>query len=290
MNILSLIKFIVSHPLNRAQPSKALIRFVRWQIGSRILPYPVALPYAAGTSFVCERGMGGATQNYYCGLHESNEMGFVLHLLSSSDLFIDIGANVGTYTLLAAGAAGANVIAVEPIPKTFDRLQRNIRYNSLNVQAHCVGLSSSAGLLHFTTDLDAMNRVALSDDVGPSISVPVMTLDNLCRDQNPTVIKIDVEGHELSVLKGGAQTLSSPSLKAVIMETNESGARFGHTDDELVDTMFGHGFKTFKYDAMKRELTPANKGDLNTIFLRHADEIEEACKASPRYSLVNGDV
>ena len=53
--------------------------------------------------------MIGATGNLFCGLHEIEDMGFVLHFLRSDDIFLDVGVNVGTYTVLAAGVAGSSV-------------------------------------------------------------------------------------------------------------------------------------------------------------------------------------
>ena len=92
---------------------------LRWQVGSRLLPLGSTLPYVGDTRLFVTRGMTGATGNWYCGLHEVDEMGFVLHALRPGDLFVDVGANIGSYTVLAAGAVGADAIAVEPVPTTF---------------------------------------------------------------------------------------------------------------------------------------------------------------------------
>jgi Met-10+ like-protein len=75
--------------------------------------------------------MHGATGNIYCGLHEFAEMAFTLHLLRPGDLFADIGANVGSYTVLAAGVCGARVVAVEPGPAAGAALAKNIALNRL---------------------------------------------------------------------------------------------------------------------------------------------------------------
>jgi cyclopropane fatty-acyl-phospholipid synthase-like methyltransferase len=57
--------------------------------------------------------------------------GFVLHLLRPADHFLDVGANVGSYTVMAAGSVGAFVTCVEPIPSTFAHFERNIALNGL---------------------------------------------------------------------------------------------------------------------------------------------------------------
>ena len=292
MTLLRLIKFIVTHPLNRSAPARALSRFARWQMAYRLLPHPVALPFVNKTSLVTERNMTGATGNWYCGLHEVDEMGFVLHMLRPADLFMDVGANVGSYTVLAAGAVGASVIAVEPLPSTFSKLQANIIYNMLsdNVDAQCCGLSSIEGELVFTSGLDTMNRIALPDEMLPTVSVPVHTLDQICAGRVPRVIKIDVEGHELAILEGGRQTLASPDLEAVLMETNDSGAKYGIIDNSLMEAMGRLGFTACAYNALTRKINPAGKGAYNTIFVRDLPMTQLRCEAAPRYSLVNGSI
>ena len=62
------------------------------------------------------------TGNIYCGLVEFADMAFVLHVLRAGDLFVDIGANAGAYTLLASSVAGAKTTCFEPAPATYARL------------------------------------------------------------------------------------------------------------------------------------------------------------------------
>ena len=85
-----------------------------------------------------------------------------LHLLRPDDLFLDIGANVGTYTVLASGVCGARTYAFEPDPGTVCHLRRNIAVNRLNdrVQVYECALGASSGEATFTVGLDTMNRIA----------------------------------------------------------------------------------------------------------------------------------
>src|SRR5438270_11919454 len=111
MELLDLIRFVWHHPLNAGNKLAALGRVVRWQVASRLLSGPITLPCVEGTSLLASRGMTGATGNWYCGLHEVRDMAFALHLLRPGDRFLDVGANVGSYTVLAAGAVGAKVVS-----------------------------------------------------------------------------------------------------------------------------------------------------------------------------------
>jgi hypothetical protein len=103
MNAISLLKFITPHPLNRKHKTKAILRFVKWQINTRLNPYSVIYSFTKKCKLIVQKGMTGATQSLYCGLHEYNDMVFLLHFLIKEDSFADIGANVGSYTVLADG-------------------------------------------------------------------------------------------------------------------------------------------------------------------------------------------
>ncbi|QFT78007.1 FkbM family methyltransferase [Erythrobacter sp. THAF29] len=286
------IRFLLKHPLNRRSKIKALSRFVRWQLASRLIGRPIALPFVEGTSLLTETGMTGATGNWYCGLHEQDEMGFVLHALRPEDLFVDVGANIGSYTVLAAGGVGARVIAFEPHPGTFDKLEANIAFNRLmpRVTAHCCGLSNEPGELAFSADADTMNHVMQASETGPSITVPVRSLDEALNGEVPVVLKVDVEGHEIPVIQGAKGTLSNSRLKAVLMETNGSGERYGFSDDDIIEHMAGFGFEACSYDAIVRSLTKHQPGSDNTIFVRDPDEMQKRCSAARTYMLINGTI
>jgi FkbM family methyltransferase len=290
MSIFSTLSFIWRHPLNQHGKLRALLRFFRWQLGSRLLPQTIALPFVNETNLFARRGMTGATGNWYCGLHEYRDMGFVLHFLRADDLFLDIGANIGSYTVLAAGAVGSKVIAVEPIPSTFKSLENNIVLNRLGslVSAYCVGLSDKNGILRFTSNLDTVNHVATETEKDDVIEVPVLSVDELCNGQVPRLIKIDVEGHEKAVLTGAVKTLSSPGLVGIIMETNSSGLRYGESDDVLFEIMKAHGFSAYSYSPIDRRLINSIDAEGNTIFLRDIEFVTERIAAATRYKLING--
>ncbi|RXG99143.1 FkbM family methyltransferase [Bradyrhizobium zhanjiangense] len=294
MSILTLLRWIATHPLNRRQtfgPLGGLTRFVRWQLGSRLLPGRTTIPFVDRSTLLVERGMTGATGNWYCGLHEPNEMGFLLHALRPGQTFVDVGANIGSFTVLA-GVVGAHVVSIEPIPQTFRRLKDNVYLNLMEGRADLlnVGISKEIGSLRFTNTFDTMNRVALPDENVETVVVPVRTLDDTLQGRTANLIKIDVEGHELSVLEGATKTLADPGLNAVIMETNNSGKKYGVADQQLFQKMAEHGFRPFSYDSLNRQLSPWSAGQANSIFLRDPAALESSCKSAPLFQLCNGSI
>lgn len=122
MSLYDTLKVIANHPLNKGRKIRSLIGFVKWQIGSRLVPGQIVYNWVNGTKVIVGPGETGFTGNIYCGLHEFPDMAYVLHVLASEDLFVDIGANVGSYTLLACGAKAAKGYCFEPVPATYQRL------------------------------------------------------------------------------------------------------------------------------------------------------------------------
>lgn len=288
---LNTLSFICRHPLNRTRRARALLGYLRWQIGSRMVPGAVAVPFVGTTRLLARRGMAGATGNVYCGLHEFEDMAFVLHVLRPGDLLVDVGANVGSYTVLAAGACGARVLSIEPIPSTFARLGDNIRLNDLDrlVDARNVGLGASSGVLRFSTDLDSENHVLAGAESGEAsgLAVPVCTLDSLVADSSPILIKIDAEGYETEVLRGAEQTLRRPTVQAVLMELNGNGARYGFDEERLHRLMLEHGFAPGRYEPFRRALTRADGRNRvgNTLYVRDLDALRARVESAPRHQV-----
>lgn len=283
--MLGTLRFILDHPLNRGHAARAIGRYLRWQVGARLLPVPHVMPFVDDTVLVMERGMTGATGNWYCGLHEFADMGFVLHFLRPDDLFVDIGANVGSYTVLGAGVVGARTVSFEPVPDTFRKLERNIAANGLTgiVDAHNIGLSGREETLRFTAGRDTVNHVVSGATTEATVEVPVKRLDDVLAGAVPRLIKLDVEGWESEVLDGMPVTLTRPELSVIITETNQSAGRYGGSgEDRVAETMRAHGFAAYSYDPFQRKLV-AGGSSYNTIFARDIDFVRNRlAQASPR--------
>src|SRR5579872_5299340 len=270
MKLFSILKFITNHPLNRDHKLRAILRFFRWQLNTRLNPYPIIYSFTDRALLIIRKGMSGATGNLYCGLHEFHDMGFLLHFLRPSDLFIDIGANIGSYTVLAGAHVGAQTISVEPVPSTFAHLTRNVAINGLtNAQPLNIALGAQKGFVEFTTNLDSMNHVATAADTN-KIKVAISTLDDILQGHpTPALLKIDVEGFETEVINGAKNTLAAPGLKAIIIELNDSGKRYGYDDSRIHDTFLAAGFEPHLYNPFRRTLTKAATfGAHNTIYIR----------------------
>ena len=168
--------------------------------------------------------MTGATGNIYVGLHEFTDMMLPLHFLREGDLFLDIGANVGSYTVLASGVCQAETWSFEPDPGTVRHLRRNIEINNLDgrVTVYELALGDAESEISFTIGLDTMNKVAAVGDKNVR-SVRQQQLDTLIGEYQPVMIKMDVEGYEEEVFRGAQALLANKCLKVIELETVTPG-------------------------------------------------------------------
>ena len=134
--------------------------------------------------------MTGATGNIQTGLHEFADMAFTLHFLRHTDLFLDVGANVGTYTLIASGVRKARTIAFEPDPQSMTSLRRNIDLNGLNgrVVLEQAAVGTEEGEVEFTIGQDTANHVT-TESALPTQRVSMRTIDSIAVVTPPTLIK-----------------------------------------------------------------------------------------------------
>lgn len=204
-----------------------------------------------------------------------------LFSFAPEDIFVDIGANVGMYSMLAAKGRGCRVFAFEPEAQNFAVLNRNIQANKLSgkVIAYPIALydrlkvdrlfnnNSAAGNSHnsFTEKVDMHLQPADYRFEQGSIS---LSFDQLIADgaiPAPTHVKIDVDGLEHKIVSGMAQALQAPTLKSVLIELNTNVAEHR----EIVDVMHSAGFRyaQAQVDLARRKEGP-HAGIGNYIFKR----------------------
>lgn len=162
----------------------------------------------------------------------------LLEQIRSSDVVWDIGANVGLYSVQFAKRLGTDgaVYAYEPVPEVFIKLKKN---TELLAQVTCfnIALSEANGMTYIERGQDPLLATSkiVNDKSESSIQIQVLTGDEFLRLGNgsfPTFLKIDVEGHELSVLKGMNGLLENNPPRVIGMEIHfekltEIGEKYG---------------------------------------------------------------
>lgn len=168
---------------------------------------------------------------YQYGAYEAGTLQIIEECLEEGDIFIDVGANIGLMSLLGATRVGrrGSVYAFEPAPDIFNLLQTNISINHLsNVYASNFGLGSSKGrgsIYKYHDNRGMTSFVKRNTSTQGSVDVPISTLDNFLKEYDVSdvkMIKIDVEGWELEVLKGSLELLSNNNAPIIVIEYNTS--------------------------------------------------------------------
>lgn len=296
MKIINVILNIYRHPFNKDAKIKAIFRFLIWQFFSRLTNYTIIYPITHRCKMLVQRGMTGVTGCIYNGLLEFEDMLFMLHFLRETDLFVDIGANVGVYTILASSEIGSKVITIEPINITYNLLKQNILLNNVQekVTSLNIGIGEKKDKLYFSSTHDTINHVLTDCDINSTIEseyVFVEKLDDILEDRIPILIKIDVEGFETNVINGADKILSNDRLKGIIIELNGSGSKYGFNDNLLHNKILSYGFTCFKYDPYERELIKIeNYGKFNTIYIRDIDFIKSRIKDSRKINILDKSI
>lgn len=172
------------------------------------------------------------------GIHDLASSEFISRLVDPGDVVVDVGANIGHMVSLMALRAGPNgkVIAIEPHPLIFGELQYNIAAwkqvrEVAPIVAHNLALTNFAGVAELIVphDFDTNRGLSFlangngqSGSQGTSYQVPVNTLDAVVGElERISFLKIDVEGHELAVLKGAQGLLGSGRIRDILFEEEQ---------------------------------------------------------------------
>ena len=175
---------------------------------------------------------------------------FFRHLLKQGDLYVDVGANIGTLALCAAQLVGSNgkVIAIEAHPKTFGYLAENVALNSfLNINLLNYAVGDKEGELTFS-DMNSDDQNKVITGLTGGITVPVKKLDTLLRQEhNISLLKIDVEGFEKYVVDGASEVLKRTDM--VFFESwDQNFLNYGYTAGDLIELFKYKGFKVFSIE------------------------------------------
>jgi FkbM family methyltransferase len=192
-------------------------------------------------------------RSIYLGTFESEESFQVKRHLKRGMTFVDAGANVGYYTLMAASLVDATgkVFAFEPSPYAFRLLFDTLAENSIT-QALAVhsALSDTSGEMQLFMPKRPGNHTPsmVPNNGGTPITVPVLKLDDYLSEHEIGIVdllKLDVEGFEPNVIKGAEQYLRRKRIRAILCEFNEPWLRAnGTSSSDLYELLSSFGFKS----------------------------------------------
>ena len=253
-----LLGCVLRHPGNRHRRVRAVLRFVWWQFHKRLIKRPAIVRVGKARHFkaVCDSPFSSMV--VYNGLPEWDEMNFLLRILRPSDGFLDIGANVGFYTVLASTIVEGPLLAFEANPRNLEVLREQVTLNHLaNAQVFGTALGNITGELSFFDSGRETGSIASEKDAGARlITVPCSRLDDClagCSLPECVVAKMDVEGCESLILEGAVGVLSSGRIAVWLFELNEAALRkHGGSGEKLLAAFSENGYSIHYWDEERR--------------------------------------
>lgn len=272
----STIGYLGRHPVGRRHPLRTALRIAAWQARLRLRPGLQESVWVNDSRLLARRGLTGITGNLYYGLHEFVEMSFVALMLRPGDLFVDVGANAGSYTVLASKVAGARTLAFEPGDEAAAVFARIVALNAIGdrVELRRDAVGDRVGEVRFTRGLGTMNKV----DEDGEVAVPLTTLNAVLAGAVPLAIKFDIEGGEDAGIRGARATLAEPGLQALLIETVSDATAQAIAGAGLTEVQFDPWTRTL-YDGTPR--LPVN----NRIYVRDRAFVAERLRRAPPLSV-----
>lgn len=209
---------------NRGQRFRRISLFFAWQVWKRVVGKPLEAKLANGMRVEVWPDCDTSPSALYYSLPNGRCISFLRRFLDGGT-FLDIGANVGLVSLLVADKV-QHAILFEPNPNAVKRAEENIRINHLNFEVFARALSDTTGTVEFENagSMSSCNRTVDGFTTTlPTITVRRTTFDEFLQDYHsdfPPIgaVKIDVEGHENSVLRGMKEFLRNRRPKLVMFE------------------------------------------------------------------------
>lgn len=198
----------------------------------------------------------------------------LLQRLDGIDVFVDIGAHIGLFSLIASQKSAGRVrcIAFEPSPREFARLALNACLNGVTrITPLPVALGAKTALVRLAVMAEHLNTgmnqiVDENGDEGRTIEVMQLTLDVLRDlDARRAFIKIDTEGYEFDVLSGGRNFLAGLASGTLVLEfTPKRAGELGYTFEEVISLLDGCGF------VLERRIPSPNGWQEDVVFAKTA--------------------
>ena len=276
---LAVVRRILGHEAAEGRKGGVFLRLLGWQLMKRAVKRPVVVRAFGEGVIRCwpDSALSGAM--IYHGLPDWHEMHFLKRVLRPGDGFLDIGANIGVYSVLASTCVmpGGRIEAFEPDPTLFARLLENFGLNGIPPSgAHNVAIGETSGVIGFCGGKDAVGAVESAHAPG-NIRVPMRRLDEVASGAF-VIAKVDIEGYELAALKGAGRLLQSDGVQCWLLETNGASQRYGASRTELHSFLGTFGYQLYSVANSGRTLQKLAFGGpypANALAVRDPDWLRE---------------
>lgn len=282
--IVEIISSIWAHPANRGERLQAVLRSMKWQLLKRGRGRPHVVDFHGKKLNCYPDSTSSSSVIYFNGLPDYWEMKFIQAYLWPGDNFLDVGANVGVYTILAASCIGetGSVDAFEPMEATARRIEEQIALNKLdNVEVHRFAVSNQNQIVDFgyadNSAMMHMQRDGESEE--EAMHVQGIRLDDFKPGKRYAMGKMDIEGAEPLALQGGLNRLAEANPPVWLLELAGYSKFYGMDSDEVIRFLKSNEFECGIYYPETRQVIytdqPWNLGVQNILAISkaHKDEV-----------------
>lgn len=207
-------------------------------------------------------------QLYFLGDYEKSEIDYLYSILKEGDTFMDVGGNIGLFSLNASKIVGnaGKVYAFEAFKPNYEKFSKHLTINDFkNVTLEHLAVSEDIGFIEILYN-ESYGNVGMAssylEDFTAKEKVPSISLDGYVKDKEiPKInlIKIDIEGGEFSALKGMSEILTHQQPKIIIEINNIALKSSGHSEDELIQILLQKGYS-------KTKILSQNESSYNAVF------------------------
>jgi FkbM family methyltransferase len=213
-----------------------------------------------GYSFRCDLRDSISREVCFTGRYEPQETAILRMLLAPGMTFVDVGANWGYHSLLAAHLVGptGRVLSLEPDPRSFAALQDNLEVNALHqVKALCVAAADAVGEVSLAGYQESdgnygVSKIVPGDQPSGTFAVESRPLDLVLQDEGVgqvEVLKMDIEGGEDLALRGLERSLKDHQVRRLLLEVHpELLAERGRTVGQVLELLTRHGYQGWRID------------------------------------------
>jgi FkbM family methyltransferase len=262
------------HPSNEGARLRGLVRGGYHLMATRVLRRSTTTRLGTSSRIYVNPTRNASSRVVIGNPPDPGPMTFIARILRPGDLVVDVGANIGLYTIFTA-EKGARLIAVESGDVT--ELRRNLALNQLEVEVIEAAVSSSIGTGWVTSGRDQEDHLVADDAAaGPASGmrqVRTVTVDSILDGRSARLVKVDVEGFERLVLEGMTTTLQRQGVDVLQLEWNDSCERaLGESREPAARILEQHGYRLFR---------PTERGQLLALD-SVACSLEDVIAISPR--------
>ena len=262
---MSRLGWLLSHPEFRKHPVRVSSGVVSWEI-HKLLSRNMALELD-GLKLTARPIDGNGRLICYFGTKFDTIFDFLKTYLKEGMVFVDVGANIGSHAINAARLVGAtgSIFAFEADPDTYRLLAENIQSNGLrNIVLKQTCVSDHVGSLSFYKHKDSAKSSIVDRGEKLSVTLPSDTLDNLIPAETKIdILKVDVEGAELSVLRGARAVFGDEKRPSVVIIEVFDVRDNTDKSEGIREVLEGYGYKFYLFDG--RALTPLSGSALNAF-------------------------